>query len=583
MDFNHVATTFEQLETVSSRIDMTKELAQLFAQATPSEISIICNFSLGLLRAPYKGNQFNLAQKSMIAIVAAILDMHESVVKKHMQEMGDLGSIVAHYGSWQTSEHMSVVHIYKELSALEQISGTGSQEDKSAILQKLLVAVTPLSAKFIIRIILGTLRLGFSDMTLIDALSWMAVGNKSLRTILEDAYNRCADIGLIAQTLKEEGIEGLEHMKIVVGVPIRPAAAERLPSPKAIIEKIGHCIAQPKLDGFRLQIHIDKRHAQPKVEFFSRNLLDMSYMFPDLLEPILSIDVEDMICEGEAIAYDPHTGTFLPFQETVKRKRKHGIEQAITDFPLRVYLFDLLYVNGVDYMSKTHEDRRKKLLKLVSGSKNEAVQVIEERPIASAEQLEEYFLENIAHGLEGLVVKKQDSIYQPGKRNFNWIKLKRHEEGELEDTIDCVVLGYYAGAGKRASFGIGAFLVGIYNKNHDTFQTIAKIGTGLKDEGWIELKKRCDMIKVAEKPKNVECAKELYPDVWVSPSLIVVIRADEITMSPLHTSGKTPEKLGFALRFPRFIDYRIDKSMYDTTTVTEVKRLYEDQFIKAKK
>ena len=179
------------------------------------------------------------------------------------------------------------------------------------------------------------------------------------------------------------------------------------------------------------------------------------------------------------------------------------------------------------------------------------------------------------------MVKKPDAIYQPGKRNFNWIKFKRQEEGRLEDTIDCVILGYYAGAGKRAAFGIGSFLVGIYNKKEDCFETIAKIGTGLKDEGWKELKKKCDEIKVSAKPKNIVCAKELYPDVWVHPEIVCLIRADEITLSPLHTAGKTKEHLGYALRFPRFMGYRSDKGPEESTTIKEIKRLYEDQFVKS--
>jgi DNA ligase-1 len=351
-----------------------------------------------------------------------------------------------------------------------------------------------------------------------------------------------------------------------------------MPTPKAIIDKLGPCVAQPKLDGFRLQIHVDLRHKKPRIEFFSRNLIDMSAMFPDLIKACAELPVQTLICEGEAISYDPHTGSFLPFQETVKRKRKHGIEQAITDYPLRVFLFDLLYLDGESYLGKTHEQRRKKLEKLVKPVKDETISVIEEVQIKTTQELEKYFLKNVEQGLEGLVVKRTDAIYQPGKRNFNWIKLKRHEEGHLEDTIDCVILGYYTGAGKRASFGVGAFLVGVYNKKNDSFQTVAKIGTGVKDEGWKELKKMCDVIKVDPKPKNVDCASELYPDVWVNPEIVCMIRADEITLSPLHTAHKTEKNLGYALRFPRFMGYRPDKKAVEATTIEEIKRLYDDQF-----
>jgi DNA ligase-1 len=306
----------------------------------------------------------------------------------------------------------------------------------------------------------------------------------------------------------------------------------------------------------------------------------MSAMFPDLIKELQKLNVENLICEGEAIGFDPNTGNFLPFQETVKRKRKHGVEEAAAEFPLQLFLFDLLYLNNKSYLDTPYVKRHEQLEKILHGVKSEHLFVIEHTEMHNAQELEDYFLETVATGLEGLVVKRSDTIYQPGKRNFNWIKLKRQEEGHIEDTIDCVILGYYAGKGKRAHFGIGAFLVGVFNKDKDMFQTVAKIGTGMTDDEWRELKNKCDKLAVADKPKNIECSKELYPDVWITPELICRVRADEITLSPLHTAGKTDKNLGYALRFPRFMDYRWDKSAEEATTDKEIKRLYDDQFIK---
>src|SRR5204862_1368175 len=161
-------------------------------------------------------------------------------------------------------------------------------------------------------------------------------------------------------------------------------------------------------------------------------------------------------------------------------------------------------------------ERHKTLLKMLADMHTDTIFVNEYKKIIDAKMLEDYFLATIATGLEGLVVKRPDALYQPGKRNFNWIKLKRQEEGHLEDTLDCVVLGYYAGEGKRAQFGIGAFLVGVFNKKRDMFQTVAKIGTGMTDAEWQELKQKCDTLAVDAQPKNIECAKELVPDVWVT-------------------------------------------------------------------
>jgi DNA ligase-1 len=579
MKFTRVADYFERIEKESSRLAMTMLLAELLKQASPHEGAIIGNISLGQLYPPYIGTQFNMADKSVAKVVAQLLDLSVETIQRHAKDQGDLG-LVVETGKWKAAKQLSLEQVYNRLCDLEDISGEGSQEAKQAALFSLLTDGDQQSAKYIVRIIIGKLRLGFSDMTIIDACSWMEVGNKSLREVIENAYNIRADIGLIIYELKEKGIKALEHMKVKVGIPILPAAAERMPTAAAIMKKIGPCVAQPKLDGFRLQIHVNKEKKKPEIHFFSRNLQDMSAMFPDIYKDVEALPVTTMIAEGEAIGYDPDTGSFLPFQETVKRKRKHGIEEIKEELPLQVFIFDVLYLNGVDCLDKTHEQRRALLEQLFKKIKSETIHLIEEVPIQTTEQLQEYFAQNIAAGLEGLVLKRPDAIYQPGKRNFNWIKLKREEEGELEDTIDCVILGYNRGSGKRASFGIGAFLVGVFNKKEDHFETIAKVGTGLKDADWKELKKKCDALAVKEKPKNVVCAKELYPDVWTSPELVCVIRADEITQSPLHTAGKTAHHLGYALRFPRFMGYRPDKQPEQATEVSEIITLYKDQFKK---
>ncbi len=580
MKFKDVAQSFAQIEATPSRNETTALLADLLSKATPEEAAIICNVSLGQLNPPYVGTLFNVAEKNMVKILAALFDESEKIVEQERKKVGDLGSLLDAY-TWDVARALTVEQVNDALHTIEHLEGTGSQEKKSKQLQDLLHALDPLSAKYVVRIILGKLRLGFSDMTLIDALSWMVAGDKSLRPIIEHAYNICVDIGLIAKTLKADGIKALEHMRIQVGVPIRPAAAERLPTAQAIYDKIGNCVAQPKLDGFRLQIHMDCSKKTSIIKFFSRNLIDMSTMFPDIVDILKDLSVSTLICEGEAIVYDPNTGQFVPFQETVKRKRKHGVEQAAQDMPLRVFVFDILYLNGTSLLDKGHEERRALMLDLFKRFNRENVQAIQEDKMHSAKELEHYFITHIEAGLEGLIAKRPNAPYTPGKRNFNWIKLKRQEEGHLEDTIDCVILGYYGGHGKRATFGIGAFLVGVFNPEQDRFETVAKIGTGMTDAEWRDLKKQCDANAVDGKPKNVMCPKELYPDVWVSPDIVCQIRADEITQSPLHTAAKTDKSLGYALRFPRFMGYRPDKKATQATDVDEIKHLYDDQFLKS--
>jgi len=575
MKFSTLASVFENIEKISARLEITNLLADLYKESTPREAQIITYLSLGSLRPPYESTQFGIAAKSMKHVLAGIFDTTASAISRKAHELGDLGMVAA-TGTWEPTEELTVIDVYERLCTLEEVSGTGSQDIKAELVKTLLLDLEPQSAQMVVRIILGKLRLGFSDMTIIDALSWMLVGDKSIRKEIENKYNLCADLGRIAFILRDKGQEGLDDVSVVVGIPIRLAAAERLPSAQDILDKIGPCVAQPKLDGFRLQIHDIRRNGDRDIWFFSRNLKNMSAMFPELVDAFATYDFDSIIVEGEALAYNPKTQTYLPFQETVKRKRKHGVEEIVSELPLRLFLFDILYLDGELLIDWTQKKRYQLLQKLFSSSHDQTVSVIDERPINTAPELEAYFEECMADGLEGLVLKRPDAHYQPGKRNFNWIKLKRIE-GLLEDTLDCVVLGYYFGTGKRAAFGIGAFLVGVYDPKRDAFETVAKVGTGLSDVEWKELKKKCDEDAVPEQPHNVICAKELYPDVWVYPKIVVTVRADEITRSPLHSAGKTKDTEGFALRFPRFIHYRTDKSADEATTVTELKRLLEDQ------
>jgi len=606
MKFAQVAQSFSVIESLSSRLEITAELAKLFTACSCKEAEILAYLCLGSLRAPYKGTQFNIAQKTVVSMMSDILGVDHADFVAHVNACGDISASIAQYAASGMGDY-TLEEMYERLIVIEAIVGEGAQGRRCQQLLALLQEIPSLQAQYIVRIVLGTLRLNFLDMTLLDSLSYMLVGTKKARVVLENAYNVCADIGKIAFIAKSEGLEGLKEVSIVVGIPIRPAAAERMSSAQDIIDKIGYSCAQPKIDGFRLQIHIDRRGKQPQYAFFSRNLIDMSSLFPDIVAELGSIDVETLIVEGEAVAYNQETGEFLPFQETVKRKRKHDIAAAAEALPIQLFLFDCLYKNGVSLLDKTHEQRRAELLSLVIDTKMVAgavtktkantkmvidafgaakakektraitshVFVIAEECFGEALSLEKYFWENIQNGLEGLVVKKPDSVYTPGKRNFGWIKLKRQESGSLDDTIDIVILGYYYGQGKRAAFGIGSFLGGIYNKHTDMFETIAKVGTGMTDDELRTLKTMLDDVAVKTKPHNVICAKELYPDVWCVPTYVCSVRADNITRSPLHAAGKSTDALGYALRFPRFMGHRPDKLAVDATDTDEIVEFYK--------
>ena len=323
--------------------------------------------------------------------------------------------------------------------------------------------------------------------------------------------------------------------------------------------------------------------ATREVEIFSRNLEDMTHSFPDLAQGVLKeVKAKSVIMEGEAIAYNPQTEEFLPFQETTKRRRKYKIEETAKALPLVCFAFDILYLDGQDITGKPEVERRKLLEKIVSKDLpagrqgNQTIRIAEQRVISTAKEIQEFFNEAISDGLEGLMIKKLDAPYKAGGRGFHWIKFKRASSGDLADTVDCVLLGIYSGKGKRTEFGVGGLLVGIYNDKDDVFETISRVGTGLTDEEFRKVHEIGKKLRLGHKPARVR--SKIEPSYWVEPKEVLEIYADEITKSPIHTAGEE-DGIGYALRFPRLVKFReADKRAEDATTVEEIKKLYKNQY-----
>ena len=483
--------------------------------------------------------------------------------------------------------------MFKTLTEIANTKGEGTVEKKITALSDLLQKVDGISAKHLVRIPLGTSRLGIGDPTIMDAFAQSKLGDRKLRKELEGAYNRTSDLGLIGEVLWSQGLRparlasesvaggGVQGLDITVGRPIRSQLAERLPDAKTILEKYGgEAHVQQKFDGFRVQIHKDGS----KVRLFSRNLEETTPMFPDIIKGVLSqVSAKTAILDSEALAFNPESEEFLPFQETTKRRRKYGIEEMAVKLPLKAFVFDVMYLDGKSLMDSPLEVRIKQLESRIKGH-----EVLIPQPgeiTDSVERIQELFDDALTKGLEGLIVKRPTSKYEAGARNFNWVKLKRHSDGELKDTIDCVILGYIFGKGKRSAFGAGALLVGVYDESKDEFVTVSKIGTGLTDEEWREVHKRADKIKVAAKPARVNSI--LTPSVWIAPEIVIEVLADEITRSPVHTAGASTSSAsgekqpGYALRFPRLVKFRAsDKQAEDATSVKELIEMYTQQYKK---
>lgn len=597
MTFAELTTYLEKMEETSSRLTLIEILSDLFKHAHANEIDKIVYITQGRVAPFFEATEIGMADKNVAQALAVAYSSTKEDVLKLYNKLGDMGEVAQQLSSKRKvkSSKLTVSEVFDVLTEIAHTGGVGSVEKKQTLLSDLLKKVDPISAKHLVRIPLGNSRLGVGDPTVLDGLATAKLGDKSKRKLLEKAYNETSDLGLIGQTLFAGGLKSVQKLKVTVGRPIRSELCERLPNPEKVFEKMGESVhATPKYDGFRVQIHKNG----DKVTMFSRNLENMSHMFPELIEGTLKqIKAKTAILDTEALAYNTESEEFYPFQETTKRRRKHNIEEVAKTLPLRAFVFDVLYVDGKSLLDTPLAERQEVINKILHG--DDPLIPAPAEILHKPEELQLMLDDSISKGLEGVVVKRVDSLYVAGGRNFNWVKLKRHSSGELQDTIDCVILGYIVGKGKRTEFGAGALLVGVYDKENDEFVTVSKIGTGLTDDEWREIHKQADKIKVDHKPARVKST--IVPSVWIKPEIVIEILADEITRSPNHTAGMVPGRSslvagqeketkdqrqetkdkyepGYALRFPRLVTFRShDKKPEDATTVDELIEMYNLQ------
>jgi DNA ligase-1 len=575
--FVSLAQVFEKLEKETSRLKMMEILAEYFERISPEDIKIAIYLLSGRTGPSFDAVDFGVGEKFIIESLFRIYGGFRVEIEDMYKELGDLGLVAKNIVSEKNSS-LSLYDVFNYLKTIAATSGPNSQDKKIELLTEIFDKSSSLEALYLVRIILGRLRLGAQDATVIEALSFAKVKSKDLKPKIERCYNLTSDLGYVAYILFKDGEEALDFVHPIVGNPIRMALAERMESPEEIFNKLGRCIVEPKFDGFRCQVH----KIDDKVKIYSRNLEDNTYMFPEIVEATIKCcTAKNCIFEGEAISFDPKTLRFMPFQITVQRKRKHNILKIAAKFPLRLEIFDLLYKDDLDITSHPLFERKKILNEVIA--KNDTIVIADSYEVDNPEMIRNLFEKYVSEGMEGVMVKRLDGVYQAGSRNFNWIKLKRSiKQSILSDTIDAVIMGYFYGKGQRIKLGIGSLLIGLYNPEKDCFETIAKLGSGFTEEEWVELLKNLEEIRVNSKPSNY--ISKITPDIWVKPKIVVEVEADEITVSPVHTVGRGElnENLtelsaatGFALRFPRAKRIRYDKSPFDSTSPNEIFEMFE--------
>ena len=578
-----IADAYERIEATTKRLEMTSLLVDLL-KATPKDaIAKVVYLTQGKIYPDFVGLEIGVAEKLAIRALSRASGRTETEIETDLRKSGDVGETAQTFLTKKrqvTFGHktLTVEGVYETLDKMAKTTGSGAVDTKMALLCGILTDAKPKEAKYILRTVTGNLRLGIADMTVLDALAIAYGGGKEAREQLERAYNISSDLGRVANLVADKGLKAIEKMEVVTFEPIRPMLAERLSSPVEILEKFGgKCVAEYKYDGERIQAH----KQGTKVVLFSRRLEDISSQYPDAAELVKeNIRAKEAIVEGECVAVDVETGEMRPFQELMHRRRKYGIEEAMQEYPVSLFLFDALSIEGKDFTLSPYPERRKALEKTLK--EDLRLCAAKQRQVGNAKELEEFFEEAIADGCEGVVCKAvgRDSVYQAGARGWLWIKYKRDYKSEMKDTVDLVVVGAFHGRGKRAGT-YGALLLATYNKKMDVFETVTKLGTGFTDK---DLKEIPELLRKHEIPKkHSRVLSLLKADVWFEPAVVLEVLGAEITLSPIHMAAMDSIRKGSALaiRFPRFTGkYRTDKAPEDATTSEEIVEMYRNQLKK---
>jgi len=576
VQYEIIAEAYRDLEQASGRLALTARLATLLA-ATPDDLlPTVCYLCQGLIAPEFAGLDLGLAEKLAVRAVATATGRTPEQVAGQVRETGDLGQAAEQLLTGTAAGRPASLAVTEVVGTLHEIAaaeGPGSQGRKLDLLGGLLTRATPVEARYLLRLVTGSLRLGIGTPTILDALAQVHAGGRADRPVLERGYNICCDLGRVAAVLVAGGLAAVEQLQVRPGNPVRVMLAQRLSDAGEILAKLGgECAAEYKYDGVRVQAH---RTADGSIELYTRRLERVAAQFPDVVELLRTgLRPAEAIVEGEVVAYDAAAGELRPFQEVMFRRRKYGISEAVRDVPVGLFCFELLYADGEDLTRLPYPQRRARLAEAVTLSPQLRLTAATE--VATPAALDAAFEQAVTEGCEGLVCKSVglDASYRAGARGWQWIKLKRDYRTELSDTVDLVVVGAFAGRGRRRGV-YGALLLAAYDADAGVFAAVSKCGTGFSDADLAALPERLAPLARAQRPARVDAHQE--PDVWFEPGLVLEILSAELTLSPNYPAawGQIQEDAGLAMRFPRFTGrWRDDKAATDATTTSELISLY---------
>ena len=581
MQYSKLVEVYVKLEGTTKRLEHTYIISEFLKGISVDDLGTILLLIEGRVFPRWDEREIGMASKMMLKAISVASGETKERINSEWKKTGDLGTVSYNLikkkkqHTLRTHE-LSVKKILENLRKLVTIEGLGSVDKKISLVAELLTSAKPNEAKYIVRTILNDMRIGVGEGSIRDAITWAFFGDKlNIKYVKEEnkidiedrekyneyvgavqrAYDITNEFGPVAEAAKKHGLKGLGEMSMKVGIPLKVMLALKV---KDIDEGFERC-GKPaefefKYDGMRMQIHKDGN----EIKVFTRRLEDVTDQFPEVADYIKKyVHEKKIILDSEAVGYNKKTGKYLPFQSISQRiKRKYDIQKMSEEFPVEVNVFDIINYKGKSVISEPFEERKRMIKKII---KNVPKKIKTAKSIVTANKkdVESFYKEAIESGNEGLIIKKLDAPYKPGARVGFMVKLKGTKEN-----LDLVVVKGEWGEGKRSKW-LSSYTLAC--RRNGKFLEVGKASTGLKE-------KKEEGLSFAEMTELLRplINKEEGKEVTLKPKIVIEIGYEEIQKSPTYSSG-------YALRFPRVVSLREDRSPEDISTLKMIENFYDEQ------
>jgi len=581
MKYRELVGIYEKLEGTTKRLEKTYYLSEFLKKTDTAELDKILLLAQGRVFPTWDERKIGMAARLLLKalLISTGIDPEEE-----WKKTGDLGLaaeeiILRKKQATLFTQELTADKVFDNLQKLATLEGEGTMDKKVKLVAELLTSATPKEAKYIIRTVIEELRVGLGEGTIRDAIVWAYFGedakikyapetntlelenreeyNKYVEQV-QEAYDAINDFAVVAKTAKQKGLEGLNQIDLEPGKPIKVMLYLKAKNLTNAYETVGSPAAlEFKYDGFRMQIHKTK----DRILIFTRRLEDVTAQFPDVVEYVTEHIIGDtFIIDCEAVGYDLRTKKYIAFQNISQRiKRKHDIQEIAKKFPVELNIFDIIYYNGESLIKKPFSERRKIIEGMIKDPEYLKIKPAEQQIIGNIDEAEQFYKKSLESGNEGIMVKNLNGIYKPGARVGYGMKVKPTLE-----TLDVVIVGAEWGEGKRSAW-LASFIIAVRDPDSNEFLEIGRVGTGIKEkaEEGISFGQLTELLK----PLII---KEEGKIVYVKPELVIEVDYEEIQKSPTYQSG-------YALRFPRLVNLREERSPEEITTKEEINSIYESQ------